>query len=758
MKKLLLITVTVMGLLSMTAKAQTFEFQYQGKTVDDGGMVIIPAQEDDFGFGELWCESNPSDNPGNGLMLKLLNGNTANGKATVNIISNTMNPSVIKWCMGGECTMFNNKTSITKNFAVSDGIVQTQFDAEGIQNKGYMLASLEATIGVETHKVMVQFSNGMTAATADIQATDGQIWWGYFNDVDAANIRKLGTGIKEDFEAAIHIPSNHNIAGEAKISAVRVWIGQDYVNELNSFKVWIAKSLSKNAENAVYVQEVSVNSLKAGANDIPLTTPFDVKNEAVYVGYSMGLNVMAYAWMRGGEWVENSFFIRSTTTVPEWDSSDSYGKIALQLLLDGVKIDSYSATPEDFDTSYVLTEEQVTIPVIINNTGKEPISSIAYTITSDGNTSPETTYNLNNITFNTSGTAYIKLKADKDFKKIEKILTITKVNGQPNQAKVKQAKGMLITISQKPAAVPVVEEFTGTWCGWCPFGIMGMESAKNTFGDNVVLIAAHASDIMAIEDYSPIVNRTSSFPSSFVNRSSSVYPSEWGLYQSINSALEITTVGKIQAEAMWTDNDKNDIQVNTQTEFVYQDDNADYGIAFVLIEDGLTGTGSQWAQSNYMSNEENYKSYSFWYNSPEYVSGLEYNHVAVGAWGIENGMDNSVKKAFKEGELLNYKYVADISSKKLIQDKTKLKMAVLLIDRSNGIIVNAAQTDIQEFSVNKNPYDVNKDGNVDISDIVAVINIIAGIDTRFDGNVNNDDNVDISDIVAIINYIASGKE
>ena len=51
--------------------------------------------------------------------------------------------------------------------------------------------------------------------------------------------------------------------------------------------------------------------------------------------------------------------------------------------------------------------------------------------------------------------------------------------------------------------------------------------------------------------------------------------------------------------------------------------------------------------------------------------------------------------------------------------------------------------------------DVNLDGKVDISDIVAVINTIAGDNTyRSTANVNDDGNVDISDIVAIINIIA----
>jgi hypothetical protein len=51
--------------------------------------------------------------------------------------------------------------------------------------------------------------------------------------------------------------------------------------------------------------------------------------------------------------------------------------------------------------------------------------------------------------------------------------------------------------------------------------------------------------------------------------------------------------------------------------------------------------------------------------------------------------------------------------------------------------------------------DVNHDGKGDISDIVAVINTMAG-NTKYLGsaNVNEDDNIDISDVVSIINIIA----
>ncbi len=51
--------------------------------------------------------------------------------------------------------------------------------------------------------------------------------------------------------------------------------------------------------------------------------------------------------------------------------------------------------------------------------------------------------------------------------------------------------------------------------------------------------------------------------------------------------------------------------------------------------------------------------------------------------------------------------------------------------------------------------DVNSDTDVDISDIVAVINVIAGTDSNAKADVNGDGTADISDIVAVINIISS---
>lgn len=190
MKKSLLLTMAL--LMSVTfAKAQSFEFQFQGNSVEDGGTVTIPAVLDDFGFGEYWCESNPSSNPTNGLILKLLSGSTASGSASINVERNTLNPQTLKWCMGGTCTMLNDKTSLDKTFTVSDGLVQVQFDAENCRQEGELLATLTAAIGSETHTVKILFVYGTTAVNSINTDTRAS---GYYT-LDGRRLERPGKGV-----------------------------------------------------------------------------------------------------------------------------------------------------------------------------------------------------------------------------------------------------------------------------------------------------------------------------------------------------------------------------------------------------------------------------------------------------------------------------------------------------------------------------------------------------------------------------------
>ena len=78
----------------------------------------------------------------------------------------------------------------------------------------------------------------------------------------------------------------------------------------------------------------------------------------------------------------------------------------------------------------------------------------------------------------------------------------------------------------------------------------------------------------------------------------------------------------------------------------------------------------------------------------------------------------------------------------------------MIIENNPGMNAGAIEIILEDDSSFHSIADVNSDNTIDISDIVAVINVIAGTDSNSKADVNADGKTDISDIVAIINSIA----
>ena len=548
-----------------------------------------------------------------------------------------------------------------------------------------------------------------TVNKATITPEEGQVWWGYMSETDLSTTNGIGIGSANiPFLAAIYVPANHDIIGSGKVKAVRVYVQDGLGKTMKNVSVWISANKPATLAAADYVQ--SVASLTDGANDIALDTPFDINGQAFYIGYAVTSSNAYPIMCCGNESAPNTLLLSAPGRmgwIDAYNEGYDFGKLAFQILVDGVSLPSYNVSVEDFGTAYVVKGGTTTIPVTISNNGEETVNSISYIITTGSNTTEEKTISVSGLQSLAKGKVDIEFAADADTKKLDKTLTITKVNGEANESANNTAHGALITMTEVLPNVPVVEEFTGTWCGWCPVGFEGLQYIHDTYGEQVVLIAVHNDDPMAISDYNSIVNRVDGFPSSFINRTMDLYPHPYNFQIYMPEVLASTTLGGISVQAAWNSEDMKTIKIDTQTKFVYTHDNGNYGIAFVLVEDGLKGTGSSWAQANNLSGNSDYRDFKFWYESPSRVTGLEFDHVAVGAWNIANGFANSVNTTIVADEIQDYSYTADISSKSVIQDKTKLKVVALLIDKSNGSIINAAQTTIDDYTTGIN------DANVD---------------------------------------------
>ena len=544
------------------------------------------------------------------------------------------------------------------------------------------------------------FMTVVCAQARIITPGENQVWWGYFNESDFNEADyTIGTGQAMTLMAAIYIPANHEQLGQSTIAGVRVYIAESAKSSLSNLKIWASKTLPSKVSDADIVQ-TTMGTLNAGANDFKFRTPYEVNNEGFYVGYSVK-STTGYFIRCGGTDAANAFWIGNPEANMAWTdlNGQGLGKLAMQILVENGNFPSNCATAEDFGQNIVLQGEEASIPITITNMGADVIKNISYTITTEGgSTTDEKELSVGSLALNGSKIVNVPFSPDAEARKYQKTFTITQVNGNPNTASKNSATGFLITLKEKYSVTPVIEEFTGTWCQWCPRGTVGMEKVHETYGDQVVQIAVHSGDPMEISAYSSILNTfCDGYPGSVTDRIYLADPSFSSLKSVLATAFKRVAPASIALSAEWDSEAQKKVVFKTTTRFSYSDDNGQYGIAYVLVEDGLTGTGSNWAQKNAYSGNGT-GDMAWWGKQGSSVSGIEYNHVAVAGWSVQKGVNNSVNPTITAGEDQEYTYTATLPTTSPIQDKTKLKAVVLLIDRTNGTIVNAAQSAIADFA------------------------------------------------------------
>ncbi|MBK7964132.1 MAG: thioredoxin family protein [Bacteroidetes bacterium] len=74
-------------------------------------------------------------------------------------------------------------------------------------------------------------------------------------------------------------------------------------------------------------------------------------------------------------------------------------------------------------------------------------------------------------------------------------------------------------LSFQPTKRVLMEEGTGTWCGWCPRGAVFTEQFDTVYADYAIVVAVHNSDPMTDAVYDPgLGSLISGYPSGAVDR------------------------------------------------------------------------------------------------------------------------------------------------------------------------------------------------------------------------------------------------
>ncbi len=145
----------------------------------------------------------------------------------------------------------------------------------------------------------------------------------------------------------------------------------------------------------------------------------------------------------------------------------------------------------------------------------------------------------------------------------------------------------------------IIEEFTGSWCGYCPEGASIVENISAT-RPNAIAVAVHAGDAMATAQtdsmdsfYGP------AFPQAVINRGGT--PISRGSWSSATSgALAGASSASISYKTLKFNPGNRIMEVTVSVSFTgYLE--GDLRLGLMIIEDSVVGSGSGYDQRNYFN-------------------------------------------------------------------------------------------------------------------------------------------------------------
>ena len=616
---------------------------------------------------------------------------------------------------------------------------------------------------------MPMLSANAKVAKAEKAAVDeGLTWFSYItsNDLGAVGFDALASGLGVDFLAG---QNKYNIAflapgnyAKAKIDSVEFWVlsGCQYDN----LTVWVSSvkyetvegknylSFPESADKADAKVVVPAADVKAVLDKLPanyvgpisvkLPTPFTIPADGALVGYSYDGKSSDKSIVLAGISSEAAgcFFQYDYEGERNFESLSSIVGMSssIQIGLDVSDCEANDATVSANPELTTLVNTKQQYPFYITNNSAKPITQLTYSISVDGVNGAEKSLDLSSPIepMETASIPYTTAFEDDGVHTVE--LNISKVNGNTNINKHSSAEYSIIALEKSADRVSVVEEQTGTWCGWCPRGHVALDLLNKQLGDKVVTLAGHftngesqvdpmnilgdniTSQAEAYADYGLLALYVSSLlgggglPGAMFDRVVAADPYvganttkgkngtyEYGATDLVNLLKEENpSEADFSMTASWADDKNTDIKVDLTTTFNYNRFGSfPYGVAFVLSENGMTGKGATWKQLNYYSkhagvngaSDFNNPDMAAWFKAGSYVS-TTYDNVVVQAWnplGNAAIVDKSVTDIVK-GEAIPFSTTLKVNSD-LIQNYNNLTLSALLINLKSLAVVNAAK-------------------------------------------------------------------
>lgn len=534
-----------------------------------------------------------------------------------------------------------------------------------------------------------------------------------------------GKGKSEIYDIAIRI-ADPALAGK-KITSIRAVLNA--TEGIESTSLWLSKELTLEKVDGVkvtvpdtYSAEVPVESTTLsfvegtyGQLSTTLDTPYELTEDGIYVGYSLTVpkadeltDMQKYPILLAQCSNPNALYVRASKDFLKWVAYNDKLPYAamIYVTLEG-EFAEYSLGIKDLPMTYAKAGEDFAVKASLSNIGASAVSSIGYSYSIGGKDFEKTLELAAPLEpdFVNSSVVELPIAAVDEVGEYTLDLKINTVNGGQNDNALASASAPVSVLPFVPVHRPMLEEFTGTWCGWCTRGYIALEELSKIYGDGLVLAAYHNGDPMAISPYPVAV---SGFPSATFNRNGITDPyygnsnDDFGMKNEVQASIETVVPAAIELNAQWADEEHTSVYVKGEATFLMDKKNAGYKVGYLLLSNGLTGEGGEWIQHNY------YSSYAGQYDGtglevlttwPSSVEGLVFNDVVV-----DNSAMMGIKESVPSDVAYNTPYASsvtfDIASNGIIQDKNDLYVAAFIIN-PDGTILNSNKATIGEFTAVK---------------------------------------------------------
>jgi len=350
----------------------------------------------------------------------------------------------------------------------------------------------------------------------------------------------------------------------------------------------------------------------------------------------------------------------------------------------------------DFVIPTRLAAGELSIKGIVRSERDTPITSFDVVYSIDGVDSEVYNFNDLNLLFNETlefthpQVTYVEVGSH------EAELRVENINGQGDDDNPgnNSLNAQFLCVNEVFVKNVVYEEGTGTWCGWCPRGLVGLNTMAHNYTDGTWIgIGVHNGDPMTVSEYDQGIGTfISGYPSGVMNRQNVFDPGLSTLEPAYLIAKQEVPLAKIEITGKTWDAGTRELTVETASNFAMDLTETSYNLSMVIVETGLSGTTSQWNQANYYSGGA-YGDLIDWDGTnwadlpnPVPAADMVYNHVGrvlVGGW---NGVPGIIPADVNYGNAYTYEFTYTLDEN---FNPEQVDLVVMLIDATTGFIANA---------------------------------------------------------------------